>query len=280
MVRARHFFLRALWVVLAAISSSALAVPQCPPAAGDAGGRYRGAPVLDYQVVNTYPHDRNAFTQGLVWDAGGLYEGTGGYGSSTLRRSELETGRVTNKVLLPPRYFGEGITVYRDRIIQLTWRSRIGFVYERTTLRRLDSFGYDTEGWGLTHDGRSLILSDGSASLYFLDPDTFHERRRVTVHDRCGAVARLNELEYIDGRVYANVWHSDRIAIIDPHSGLVEAWADLSGLLGKMWRRAPESVLNGIAYDDVSGRLFVTGKNWPRLFEIQLVGRHADSMSK
>jgi len=258
-------------VLLAVFTASSFAAARCPPVEDAAPGRYRGVPVYGYEVINVYPHDRDAFTQGLLWADGGLYESTGGFGTSTLRRTRLEDGRVLQKVSLARRYFAEGIVLDGERILQLTWRSRTGFVYDRTSLRRTGSFRYDTEGWGLARVEDTLVLSDGSAILRFLDPFSYRERRRVTVHDGCGPVLRLNELEYVQGRLYANVWHSDRIAIIDPGNGQVQAWVDLAGLLPAVWRRSSESVLNGIAYDPQGGRLFVTGKNWPRLFEIRVL---------
>jgi len=222
-----------------------------------------------YAVVNTYPHDAGAFTQGLVFEEGSLYESTGLYGRSTLRQVALETGEVLRSRNLPARFFGEGIAVYRGKIVQLTWRSHVGFVYDRDSFELLQEFSYPTEGWGVTYDGERLIVSDGTSSLYFWDPETFVETGRVEVRDRDGPVTRLNELEYIRGEVFANVWQTDRVARIDPQTGRVVAWVDLQGLLSPEmgW---PADVLNGIAYDAVGDRLFVTGKLWPRLFEIDL----------
>ena len=228
-------------------------------------------PVYTYKVINTYPHDRQAFTQGLVYHDGVLYEGTGLWGKSYLRRVELETGNVLQLHKIPPQYFGEGVTVYGDRIIQLTWQSYIGFVYDRDSLQLLHEFYYSSEGWGLTHDGERLIMSDGSAKLYFWDPDTLAKTGQIEVRDDDGPVDMLNELEYINGKVYANVWQTDLIAIIDPETGRVTGWIDLEGLLGPEDRTEPVDVLNGIAYDADNDRLFVTGKWWPKLFEIELV---------
>lgn len=237
-----------------------------------ARARPQGAPVFTYQVVATYPHDPDAFTQGLVYTPDDvLYEGTGLYGESTLRRVELTTGKVRQQHDLADDYFGEGITVFQDRIVQLTWKSNVGFVYDRTSFEQLDTFTYPTEGWGLTTDGSRLIMSDGSASLFFLDPETYERIGQIEVRDHAGPVTRLNELEYIDGRIYANVWQTDRIAIIAPETGQVEAWIDLTGLLPAEDRRQRVDVLNGIAYDAARDRLFVTGKWWPRLFEIELL---------
>jgi glutamine cyclotransferase len=235
-----------------------------------------GAPVTyTYRVVNTYPHDPEAFTQGLVWEDGVLYEGTGLYGRSSLRRVELETGVVQQQIALADDYFGEGITLFDGRIIQLTWRSGVGFVYDPETFAQIETFTYPTEGWGVTHDGRRLIVSDGAPTLYFWDPETFQEIGRVPVAGPEGPVARLNELEYIDGEVWANVWLTDRIARIDPLTGQVAGWIDLSGLLSEEEQNRlsnpSDAVLNGIAYDAENGRIFVTGKLWPKLFEIEVI---------
>ncbi len=235
-------------------------------------------PVYSYRVIQTYPHDRRAFTQGLVYENGHLYESTGGslwspaiMGQSTLRKVELETGQVLEMKMVPPRYFAEGIALFEDRIIQLTWRSKVGFVYDKTGLTFQNQFDYPTEGWGLTHDGRQLIMSDGSSTLYFWDPRTFEETGRLDVRDNGDSVAWINELEYIDGEIYANVWQSERIARISPETGRVLAWVDLTGLLSAVERGPNVDVLNGIAYDHEKKRLFVTGKGWPKLFHIELV---------
>jgi glutamine cyclotransferase len=228
-------------------------------------------PVYSYNVVNTYPHDRSAFTQGLVFEDGVLYEGTGLNGRSTLRRVELETGEVLQIRELPAQFFGEGVTVYGNDIIQLTWRSHVGFVYDRDSFELLQEFNYSTQGWGITHDGERLIMSDGTATLYFLDPETFEEIGRVGVYDNDGSVNRLNELEYVQGEIYANVWQTNCIARIDPQTGQVVGWIELKGLLTPEDRGEPVDVLNGIAYDAENARLFVTGKLWPKLFEIELV---------
>ncbi len=221
------------------------------------------------EVVNVYPHDRNAFTQGLVIDEGVLYEGTGLYGSSTLRRVELETGEVTQLYSLPSYLFGEGITVFGEKIIQLTWRNQTGFVYDKHSFDLLQQFSYPTEGWGITNDGTQLIMSDGTATLYFLDPETFENIGQVAVHDDTAFVTNLNELEYINGEVYANIWLTDNIAIINPQTGQVTAWIDLTGIYTSE-NSDSNNVLNGIAYDSEGDRLFVTGKRWSQLFEIRL----------
>lgn len=223
------------------------------------------APTYTYRVINAYPHDGEAFTQGLVFDRGYLYEGTGLKGASTLRKVKLETGVVAQVHRLPKCFFGEGITIYQNRIIQLTWQSGIGFVYDQDSFRILRKFRYPTEGWGITHDGKRLIMSDGTATLYFLHPDTFETIGQVTVHDAHGPVPMLNELEYIGGEIYANVWTKNRIARISPRTGAVLAWIDLGGLC--RWK----GELNGIAYDAENDRLFVTGKLWPYIYEIKVI---------
>ena len=228
-------------------------------------------PVYSYKVVNAYPHDPDAFTQGLVYRDGVLYESTGQRGRSSLRRVELESGRVLERRSLLPVYFGEGLAVLDDAIYQLTWTSRVGFVYERESMRLEREFRYAIEGWGMTHDGKELIVSDGSEYLYYWDPKTFRETRRLLVKDGGASVERLNELEFINGEIYANVWMTERIARIDPETGNVLSWIDLTGILPKSERHGREDVLNGIAYDPDGDRLFVTGKLWPKLFEIELV---------
>jgi glutamine cyclotransferase len=230
--------------------------------------------IYGYKVINIYPHDKNAFTQGLVYDMvydkGVLFEGTGQYGASTLRRVDPETGKVQKEVNLPPWIFGEGIALWEDSIIQLTWRSQMGFVYDKVSFTRTGDFTYKTEGWGLTSNESHLIMSDGSDVLYFLDPETFQVQGEVRVKDSQSSVRGLNELEYINGEIFANIWTSDRIAIISPKTGEVRAWIDLEGLLPEE-DRAGANVLNGIAYDADEDRLFITGKLWPKLFEIDLV---------
>ena len=226
--------------------------------------------VHSYRVVDSYPHDKNAYTQGLVVQDGVLYEGTGLHGRSTLRRVHLETGQVRQLYRLPYRYYGEGLTVHGDKLIQLTWKSRTGFVYDKSSFELLRTFTYPTEGWGITSDGKRLIMSDGTANLYFLDPETFEEIHRVEVHDGGSPVTRLNELEYIQGEILANVWRTDRIARISPETGRVTGWIDLEGL-SRTYQRGRDDVLNGIAYDAQTGRLFITGKLWPKLFEIEVI---------
>jgi glutaminyl-peptide cyclotransferase len=225
-----------------------------------------------YQIVHTYPHDPAAFTQGLVYTDGHLYESTGLNGKSSVRLVDLETGKTLQHHDLPAEYFGEGLTVWNNRLVQLTWKSKTGFVYDVFSFAIEKTFHYDTEGWGLTHDNHSLILSDGTSFLRFLDPQTFRETRRIEVWDESGrVVGNLNELEYIQGEIYANVWQTDRIARISPKTGRVLAWIDLTGLIDKRVLPNPDAVLNGIAYDSKSNRIFVTGKLWPKLFEIKVV---------
>lgn len=228
------------------------------------------APVAGHQVVRSYPHDPAAFTQGLVYLDGHLYEGTGLNGQSSIRKVRLETGEVLQIQPLEPQYFGEGIAVWRDSLFQLTWQSGVGFVYDKATFRRTRTFKYRGEGWGLTHDGKRLIMSDGSAFLRFIDPTTLQETGRVEVRDAGVPVAQLNELEFIKGEVYANVWTTDRIVRIAPGTGRVTGWIDLRGLLSAR-DAVGVDVLNGIAYDAAGDRLFVTGKRWPKLFEIRVV---------
>jgi glutamine cyclotransferase len=224
-----------------------------------------------YRIVNSYPHDRNAFTQGLVFVDGHLYESTGRDGHSSLRMVDLTTGRVLQDAPLEQKYFAEGLTNWGSTLVQLTWLSHVGFVYDRFSFRLLHTFKYNYEGWGLTQDGKNLIESDGSSTLRFLDPKTFKVVRHINVTDNGKAVQELNELEYIHGEIYANVWHTDRIARISPETGKVLAWIDLAGLLPPDKHPGPEGVLNGIAYDAAHDRLFVTGKLWPLLFEIKIV---------
>jgi glutamine cyclotransferase len=227
-------------------------------------------PVYGYRVIERYPHDANAFTQGLIYVDGELFEGTGRRGQSSLRRVDLESGAVEQIVSLPEQFFGEGVTLFGDRLIQLTWTSGLGFVYDRESFELLQTFTYATEGWGLTHNGASLIMSDGTSTLTYLDPQSFAPQRQVPVTAAGEPVLMLNELEYIDGFIYANIWQTDRIAKIDPESGQVVAWIDLSGLLPAVERADSQAVLNGIAYDAEADRLFVTGKLWPALFWIEL----------
>jgi glutamine cyclotransferase len=232
------------------------------------------APTSGYRVVHTYPHDRDAFTQGLIVRDGVFYEGTGLAGRSTLRKVKIETGEVLQTKAIPSQYFGEGITDWKGSLLQLTWQSEVGFVYDMKSFDQTRTFKYTGEGWGLTHDDTRLIMSDGSAQLRFIDPATLTETGRITVRDGSQPVQRLNELEYVKGEIFANVWMTDRIARISPKDGRVSGWIDLSGLLSPL-ERGSTDVLNGIAYDASTDRLFVTGKLWPHVFEIALVPRAA-----
>jgi glutamine cyclotransferase len=229
------------------------------------------APEFTYQVVHAYPHDRTAFTQGLEYRDGFLYEGTGLKGHSTLRKVKLETGQVLQHIDLAPSYFGEGITVLDGRIVELTYQTQIGFVYDRSTFRLLRNFTYAGEGWGLTNDGKTIFMSDGTPEIRMWDPETLQERKRITVRDGSKAIENLNELEYVRGEIYANVWQTNRIVRFAPGDGHVIAWIDMSGLLKPEDLTEPVDVLNGIAYDAARDRLFVTGKLWPKLFEIKVV---------
>ena len=227
-------------------------------------------PVYGYEVVNTFPHDAAAFTQGLVFHDGALIESTGLEGHSTLRRVELQTGKVLQKVDVPRYFFAEGLTLFAGKLYQLTWKGEKGFVYDPQTFQKTAEFPYEGEGWGLTDDADSLILSDGSDRLRFIDPNDFKVKRTISVTDRGRPVEELNELEYVKGEIYANVWHQNRVARIDPQTGRVTGWIDLAGLLRPGDAPDPEAVLNGIAYDEQGDRLFVTGKLWPKLFEVRL----------
>lgn len=229
-----------------------------------------GVPVYGYEIVNVFPHDSKAFTQGLEYRGGFLYEGTGLHGQSSLRKEELETGKVLQEVNLPERYFGEGITVINGRIVELTWQSHEGFVYAQPTFRMLRDFQYPGEGWGLANDGKFIYMSDGTSSIRVLDPSTLAEIRRFTVHEGGRQIVRLNELEWVRGELFANVWTTDRIVRISPQDGRVVGWIDLTGLLPPQDRTQNVDVLNGIAYDSMGDRLFVTGKLWPKLFQIKL----------
>jgi glutaminyl-peptide cyclotransferase len=229
------------------------------------------APEYGYQVVHTYPHDRQAFTEGLFYLDGYLYESTGEEGRSGIRKEKLETGQVVMSRNIAPAYFGEGIVAWKDRLYELTWRNQIGFIYDLATFTPFAKFEYQGEGWALTQDGKRLIMSDGTPELRFLDPDTLKETGRIRVTDNGKPVGNLNELEYVKGEVFANVWQTNRIARIDPKSGHVTGWIDLTGLLPAAENTGgPDAVLNGIAYDAKGDRLFVTGKMWPKLFEIRL----------
>ncbi|HTW66130.1 MAG TPA: glutaminyl-peptide cyclotransferase [Bryobacteraceae bacterium] len=228
-------------------------------------------PEYGYQIIHVYPHDPDAFTQGLEFRAGFLYESTGLKGHSSVRRERLETGKVLQQIDLDPQFFGEGITVLNRKIFELTWKAQTGFVYDQASFRRLRSFNYPGEGWGLANDGRNIYMSDGSDQIRVWDPVTLQEKRRITVQDHGQSIPMLNELEWVRGEIYANVWQTDRIARISPTDGRVVGWIDLAGILSAADRTGSEDVLNGIAYDVLGNRLFVTGKLWPKLFQIKLI---------
>lgn len=244
---------------------SNLASPIAPPVPGELPVRY------SYEIIDVYDHDPAAYTQGLVYVDGWLYETTGLWGESSLRRVDLTTGTVEQILRLPDQYFGEGMTILGDRIYQLTWKSNLGFIYDKDDFSLLGEFNYPWEGWGLTHDGERLFMSDGTATLHFLDPQTLEEVHQIEVTANGVPVVLLNELEFIGGRIFANVWKTDQIAIIDPDSGAVTGWIDFAGLIDPALRQHSEAVLNGIAYDVENNRLFITGKLWPELFEVAIV---------
>lgn len=227
-------------------------------------------PVYTYEVMSSYPHDEKAYTQGLLFHDGMLYESTGQYGESSLRKVELKSGKVKKKVDVPGQYFAEGLALFNGKLYQLTWQQGKGFIYGLKDFKLEGEFAYDGEGWGLTTDGQSLILSDGTNQLRFIDPATFRVIKTLSVFEGEQPIMELNELEYIHGAIYANVWKRDRIARIDPRTGQVLAWIDLAGLRPEETLGHSENVLNGIAYDAPNDRLYVTGKRWPKIFEIQL----------
>lgn len=228
---------------------------------------------LDHEVVKTHPHDVNAYTQGLVYLDGFMYEGTGQYGKSFLRKTDMSNNNILSALSIDSRLFGEGVTIYKDKIYQITWKSRKGFVYDLKTFSLESTFTYNSQGWGITTIGDELIMSDGSNKLYYMDPSTFNVVKEIEVYDHKGPVYNLNELEYINGQVWANVWMTDRIVLIDPKTGTVTAELDMKNLLPASERRkldSNEDVLNGIAYNSEKGTVYVTGKCWPKLFEIRI----------
>jgi len=227
--------------------------------------------LYSYLIIKTYPHNTSAFTEGLVFSDGVLYESTGEYGSSSLRQVNLENGVVQREVLLPNQYFGEGLTVVNGSLVQLTWREKIGFIYNKETFGLLSNFSYSSEGWGLTFNGSDLIMSNGTSKLTFLDPVTFQIVGEVSVHDGNTPVTNINELEYVNGEVYANIWMQQKIAIIDPQTGTVKGWIDLTGIYQSS---NIDDVLNGIAYDSQTNRLLITGKDWPKLYEITIIPKN------
>ena len=247
-----------------------MAVLTCTAAGGQAGAQ-RPAPVQSFTVVQTYPHDPGAFTQGLVFADGEFYESTGLNGESSLRRVEIASGKVLQSRPIDKQYFAEGLALVGDALVQLTWQNKLGFVYDRKTMAPRQTFKYETEGWGLAYDVKGgLVLSDGSDTLFFLDPKSYRVVRTMRVTDAGRPVPQLNELEWIEGEIWANVWQTDRIARIAPKTGVVNVWVDLTLLWPQARRTPPADVLNGIAYDPAGKRIFVTGKKWPRVYEIKI----------
>ncbi len=244
------------------MAAAAMTIPQPPP-----GG---ALPVYGYQIVRVYPHDPKAFTQGLQYVDGVFYEGTGQVGQSSIRKVDIETGKVLQQRDVPRPHFGEGITVWKNDLIELTWQTHVAFVYDRASFEPKKQFNYPGEGWGLTHDGTNLIMSDGTSDLRVLDPVTFVEKRRIKVTADGAPLRDLNEIEVVKGEIFANVWQTDYVARIAPGTGKVTGYIDLRGLLSPT-ERATTDVLNGIAYDPEHDRLFITGKWWPKLFEIKIV---------
>ena len=253
-----------LCLIFCQCNSGSNAVPATTPSANAVVPKY------GYEVLNVWEHDPYAFTQGLVFTDGKLLESTGEEGRSSLRQVELQTGKVLKKVDVPVPYFAEGIALLNGKIYQLTWQHQLGFIYDAQSFQRVGDFKYPGEGWGLTTDGQSLILSDGSSQIKFIDPASFKVTRTITVTDKTTPIDQLNELEWVQGEIYANVWHDEKIAVINPQTGRVTAWIDLTGLIPQSELQDPEAVLNGIAYDQAASRLFVTGKLWPRIFEIRV----------
>ena len=258
--------LRKFWWLAPIVGVAIVAIVAVTAApGGDAGEN-----VQSVKVLGAYPHDADSFSQGLVIEGETIYEGTGKYGASVLRKVDLETGKVEMQVPLGAKYFGEGITIFGDRIYQLTWKERVCVVYDKATLKPLGTLPYLGEGWGLTDDETHLYLSDGTSTIRVLDPQTFKVIRRISVKNGRRRVDKLNELEFVDGEIYANIWYSDLIARIDPQSGNLLGWIDCGSVYPAVRRPDREHVLNGIAHDAETGRLFVTGKNWPQLFEIEV----------
>jgi glutaminyl-peptide cyclotransferase len=236
-------------------------------------GAANGAPIYSYRVVAKYPHSTSNYTEGFFFLDGMFYEGTGLEGHSAVIVTDPQTGNTIKHREIPSQYFGEGIVDWGPNIYEWTWKSHVCFVYNRATLQPVKQFTYAGEGWGMTRSGKEIITSDGSATLRFRDPETFQETRQILVTDGNKVIDNLNELEFIKGEIYANIWHSDRIARISPSDGHVIAWIDLTGLMPANQRIDAESVLNGIAYDSQHGRIFVTGKQWPTIFEIKVIPR-------
>ena len=269
---------RPLLLALALSLTTPACAQQTAPAPADAGNNTAEAaepPVVNYsyRIVNTYPHDQHAFTQGLFYLNGNLYESTGQVGQSTIRKVHFEDGRVLQSVPIPPGLFGEGIVNFGNEIVSITWQGGNGYRWDLATLRRTGEWHYSGEGWGLTQNGTDIIMSDGTSAIRFLDPVTLNERRRITVTLQGTELTELNELEWVNGEIFANIWQTPRIARIDPNSGRVTGIIDLTGLANEN-TATPDAVLNGIAYDPQTRRLWVTGKLWPRLYEIELLPAH------
>jgi len=260
------------WLILIILSLLGSGAILSSDAARNAIVRFFSGPIrtYTYTIVNRWPHDQTAFTQGLVYKDGSLYESTGRNGSSSLRIVDLTTGSIKTRVDLPDEYFAEGIALLNGKIFQLTWVNHKAFFYDPKTLSLLGEFSYEGEGWGLTDDGHFLIMSNGTNTITFLNPETFEVEKTISVYDNDKPLVDLNELEYVKGEIYANIWHTDKIVRIDPRSGEIRGWLDLTGLFPVEERQEQEAVLNGIAYDQTQDRLFVTGKLWPGLFEIEL----------
>lgn len=254
-------------LAITALAAAAVLVAQAPPAKKTTAA----VPTYGYKVVNVYPHDRGAFTEGLEFHDGFLYESTGLNRRSSLRKVKLETGAVVQSIALPNEYFGEGIAILGDEIAQLTYQTEVGFVYSLKDFKLLRQFKYKGEGWAFTHTPTTLYMDDGTDEIRLWDPKTFVERKRIKVHEGTKSINNINELEYVEGELWANIWQTDRIARISPTTGAILGWIDMSGLLSPMHRNGTEDVLNGIAYDAARKRIFVTGKFWPNVFEVKIV---------
>jgi glutamine cyclotransferase len=228
--------------------------------------------VYGYEIVDEFPHDNEAFTQGFVFFDGYFYESTGQRGKSSLRKTDIETGEVLRKIDLDKKYFGEGMTVYNGKIYQLTWQRKVGFIYDLDSfeLERTFDYGQSQEGWGLTHDGTHLLKTDGTERIWFLDPETMAEKRYIETYTNKRKAEKLNELEFVKGKIYANIWQQNSILIVNPENGTIEAVVNMKGLQSRAGQEGQDNVLNGIAYDEENDRLFVTGKNWNKVFEIKL----------
>lgn len=227
--------------------------------------------LYECKIVNTYPHDKKDYTQGLFYENGIMYEGTGQYGESKLKKINFETGKIVAELNLEANFFGEGITPYKDKIIQLTWKSKTGFVYDKSSFKLLTTLNYNSEGWGITTDDKRLIMSDGTQNIHFLDPEYFNETGKIEVYDNNGPVENINELEYVDGLVYANIWQTEEIIAFDPSTGKVIKRIDCRKIIPNGYQNEHENTLNGIAYDKDNNRFFITGKRWPSLFEVKFV---------